>query len=151
MTVWVTKSSGLDARNGIKLLSNPKVIKIAIANPQHAPYGRIAKQVMEHYQVYDNVKNKIILGENIQQTAQFVQTGAADVGMIAYSLALAPVLKKEGNYYLIPASAHKPIVQGYVLLKSASGNATAGKFEQFISSAEARTIFKRYGFTLPNE
>jgi molybdate transport system substrate-binding protein len=151
MTVWVTKSSGLDAGKGIGLLSDPKVRKIAMANPEHAPYGRIAREVMEYYNVYNNVKNKIVLGENIQQTAQFVQTGAADVGMIAYSLALAPVLAKEGNYYLVPASAHKPIVQGYVLLKPASGNRTASEFERFIGSSEARSIFKRYGFTLPNE
>jgi len=151
MTVWVTKSSGLDARKGIRLLSDQKIRKIAMANPEHAPYGRIAKEVMEHYKVYDNVKSRIVLGENIQQTAQFVQTGAADVGMIAYSLALAPVLAKEGNYYLVPASAHKPIVQGYVLLKPASGNRTASEFERFIGSSEARMIFKRYGFTLPNE
>lgn len=151
MTVWVTKSGGLDAKKGIRLLSDPKVRKIAMANPEHAPYGRIAREVMEHYKVYDNVKNRIVLGENIQQTAQFVQTGAADVGMIAYSLALAPVLAKEGNYYLVPENTHKPIVQGYVLLKPASGNQTAAKFEHFIGSREARTIFKRYGFTLPNE
>ncbi|WP_292003508.1 molybdate ABC transporter substrate-binding protein [Chlorobium sp.] len=151
MTVWVTKSSGLDAKKGIRLLSDPKVRKIAMANPEHAPYGRIAREVMEHYKVYDNIKNRIVLGENIQQTAQFVQTGAADVGMIAYSLALAPVLAKEGNYYLIPENIHKPILQGYVLLKPASGNRTAKKFELFIGSAEARSIFKRYGFTLPNE
>lgn len=151
MTVWVAKSSGLDARKGIRLLTDPKVRKIAMANPEHAPYGRIARQVMEHYKMYDNVKNRIVLGENIQQTAQFVQTGAADVGMIAYSLALAPVLAKEGNYYLVPENTHKPIVQGYVLLKPAAENQTARKFERFIGSAEARAIFKRYGFALPNE
>ncbi|UWX58036.1 substrate-binding domain-containing protein [Chlorobaculum sp. MV4-Y] len=92
-----------------------------------------------------------MLGANIQQTAQFVQTGAADAGMVAYSLSLAPVLASEGSYYLVPATMHKPIVQGYVLLKPATGNATAAKFEKFIGSREARTIFKRYGFTLPNE
>lgn len=151
MTVWVKKSSGLDAKKGILLLTDPKVKKIAMANPDHAPYGRIAREVMEHYKVYDRVKDKIVLGENIQQTAQFVQTGAADVGMIACSLALAPVLAKEGNYHLVPENSHKPIVQGYVLLKPALRNKTAKKFERFISSREARTIFRSYGFTLPNE
>lgn len=151
MTVWVTKSGRLNAGKGIRLLTDPKVKKIAMANPEHAPYGRIAKEVMEHYKVYNKVKHKLVLGENIQQTAQFVKTGAADVGMIAYSLALAPVIAQEGNYALVPAGTHKPIVQGYVLLKPASGNQTAGKFERFMGSREARTIFKRYGFTLPNE
>lgn len=151
MTIWVTGKSGLDARKGIRLLLDPKVRKIAMANPEHAPYGRIAEEVLKKNHVYEQVKGKLVLGENIQQTAQFVQTGAADAGMIAYSLALAPVLASEGRYFLVPASMHKPIVQGYVLLKPAAGNSTAAKFEQFIGSREARSIFKRYGFTLPNE
>jgi len=151
MTIWVSKKSGLDVRKGIKLLLDPRVRKIAMANPEHAPYGRIAEEVLKHNRVYGQVKGKLVLGENIQQTAQFVQTGAADAGMIACSLVLAPVLASEGNYYLIPATMHKPIVQGYVLLKPAVGNVTAAKFEKFIGSREARTIFKRYGFTLPNE
>jgi len=151
ITLWVTKQSGLDVRNGMKLLTDPRVKKIAIANPEHAPYGRSAKETFEHYKLYDNIKNKLVLGENIQQTAQFVQTGAADAGMIAYSLVLAPVLAKEGNYYLIPATAHKPIVQGYVRLKPAINNGCATKFEQFIGSPAARVIFKKYGFILPNE
>jgi molybdate transport system substrate-binding protein len=151
ITLWVTKQSGLDVRKGIKLLSDPKVKTIAIANPEHAPYGRIAKEVLEKYKVYDNLKNKLVLGENIQQTAQFVMAGAADAGMIAYSLVLAPALAKEGNYYLIPTTAHQPIVQGYVLLKLATGNTAAAKFEQFIASPAARAIFKTYGLVLPNE
>jgi len=76
---------------------------------------------------------------------------AADVGFIAYSLALAPILAKEGKYLLFPASAHKEIVQAYVLLKPASNNQTAKRFEAFVGSQQARTIFKRYGFKLPNE
>lgn len=151
LTIWVSRNSGLDARKGIRLLIEPKVRKIAIANPEHAPYGRIAEEVLKNNQVYGRVKAKLVLGENIQQTAQFVQTGAADAGMIAYSLALAPVLASEGSYYLVPARMHKPIVQGYVLLKPAAGNATAARFEKFIASPAARMIFKRYGFTLPNE
>jgi molybdate transport system substrate-binding protein len=151
ITVWVTKRSGLDVSKGIALLSDPKIKTIAIANPEHAPYGRIAKEVLEHEKVYEKLRSKLVLGENIQQTAQFVQTGAADAGIIAYSLVLAPALAKEGNYYLIPTTAHQPIVQGYVLLKQAAGNAAAAKFEQFIASPAARAIFKKYGFILPNE
>lgn len=151
MTIWVTRNSGLDVRKGLKILLDPKVRKIAMANPEHAPYGRIAEEVLKNNRLYEKVKGKLVLGENIQQTAQFVQTGAADAGMIAYSLALAPVLSSEGSYYLVPANLHKPIVQGYVLLKPAAGNATAARFEKFIGSAAARKIFKRYGFTLPNE
>lgn len=151
IALWATKNSGLDVQKGLGILTDPKVRKIAIANPAHAPYGRIAKEVLEHYKVYDKLKNKLVLGENIQQTAQFIQSGAADVGFVAYSLALAPALAKIGNYKLIPASAHQEIVQGYVLLKPAANNPAARRFETFVGSAAARAIFRKYGFTLPNE
>ncbi|QEM67845.1 molybdate ABC transporter substrate-binding protein [Geobacter sp. FeAm09] len=151
IVLWATKRSGIDVNKGINALFDPKVKKIAIANPLHAPYGRIAQEVMEHYKVYDKVKSKVVLGENIQQTAQFIQSGAADIGFVAYSLALSQTMSKEGNYFLLPATAHKEIIQGYVLLKPAAKNATAAKFEKFTASSEARTIFKRYGFVLPNE
>ncbi len=151
IVVWVTKQSGLDVRKGIKVLLDPRVKKIALANPVHAPYGKIGKEVMEHYGIYGKLQDKLVLGENIQQTAQFVETGAADAGLVAYSLALAPALASVGNYFLVPSEAHNPIVQGYVLLKPASGNATAAKFEAFIASPAARVIFRKYGFSLPNE
>ncbi len=151
MTLWVKKSSGLDPNKGIQLLFDPRVKKIAIADPAHAPYGRIAVEVMKHYKVYEQAEKKFVLGTNIQQTAQFIQSGAADVGFIAYSLALAPVLEKEGKYMLFPASSHVEITQAYVLLKPAANNNTAQLFEEFVGSADARKIFKRYGFKLPNE
>lgn len=151
IVLWATKKSGIDVTKGIDALHDPRVRKIAIANPMHAPYGRIGKEVLEHYGMYDRMRGKLVLGENIQQTAQFVHSGAADVGFVAYSLALAPALAGEGSFFLIPASAHKEIVQGYVLLKPAAGNATAALFSTFIASPVARAIFRKYGFTLPNE
>ena len=151
IVLWATKKSGIDVSKGIDALHDPRVKKVAIANPLHAPYGRIAKEVLERYRRYDRIKGKLVLGENIQQTAQFVHSGAADVGFVAYSLALAPALANEGSYFLIPASAHKEIVQGYVLLKPAAGNATAALFNTFIASPAAQAIFRKYGFTLPNE
>lgn len=151
IVVWVTKQSGLDIRKGVKVLLDPRVKKIALANPVHAPYGRIGKEVMEHYGIYGKLQNKLVLGENIQQTAQFVEAGAADAGLVAYSLSLAPALASVGNYFLVPAEAHTPIVQGYVLLKPATGNEAAAKFEAFIGSPTARIIFRKYGFSLPNE
>lgn len=151
IVVWVTKQSGLDVRKGVTVLLDPKVKKIALANPLHAPYGKIGKEVMEHYGIYGKLQDKLVLGENIQQTAQFVETGAADAGLVAYSLAVAPALARVGNYFLVPAEAHTPIVQGYVLLKRAAGNVTAAKFETFIGSPTARAIFRKYGFSLPNE
>jgi molybdate transport system substrate-binding protein len=151
MTLWVTKKSGLDPHKGIQLLLDSGVKKIAIADPAHAPYGRIAVEIMKYHRVYDQAEKRLVLGTNIQQTAQFVQSGAADVGFIAYSLALAPILEKQGRFFLFPAESHTEILQAYVLLKPAALNQTAKRFEAFVGSAEARVIFKRYGFRLPHE
>lgn len=151
IALWVTNRSGLDVSKGMDLLLSPSVKKIAIANPDHAPYGRIAREVLQKFKMYDRVKHKLVLGENVQQTAQFVKSGAADVGLVAYSLAVAPLLAKDGSYLLIPASAHREIIQGYALLKPSLNNPVARKFETFIGSHEVRGIFKKYGFTLPDE
>lgn len=149
--LWATKKSGIDVSKGPNILLDKAVKKVAIANPAHAPYGRAAVACLKHYKLYEKVKEKIVMGENIQQTTQFVETGAAEVGLIAYSLALAPALAKEGNFYLLPADSHNEILQGYVLLKRAKGNDSARRFEAFLGSLEARKIFKRYGFVLPHE
>lgn len=129
-------------------LLNPNLNKIAIANPEHAPYGEKAKESMLYYKIYDKVKNKLVYGENISQTAQFVQLGAADIGVVALSLALSPPMKKAGgNYYVIPEESHKPLEQGYVILKHANGKTKALKFYNFVASPTAVTILTHYGFT----
>ncbi len=110
-------------------LLNSNHNKIAIANPDHAPYGARAKESMQHYKIYDKVKSKLVFGENISQAAQFVQFGAADIGIIALSLALSPNMRKEGGmYYLIPEESHLPLEQGYVILKHGKNNAGVQKF-----------------------
>ena len=124
------------------------VNKIAIANPQHAPYGRRAEEALKHYKVYEKVKSKLVYGENISQTAQFVTTGAADAGIIAYSLALSPTMKKlNGHYYVIPENAHKPLEQGFVILKKAEQNPVAVAFKDFMMGTEATKILGYFGFT----
>lgn len=129
-------------------LLNPKLNKIAIANPDHAPYGEKAKQSMQYYKIYDKVKSKFVYGENISQTAQFVQLGAADIGIVALSLALSPTMKKAGgNYYVIPEISHNPLEQGYVVLKHAKNNPNALKFYDFIASPAAISILTHFGFT----
>ena len=129
-------------------LLNPKLNKIAIANPDHAPYGERAKESMLYYKIYDKVKSKLVFGENISQTAQFVQLGAADIGIVALSLALSPNMQKAGgNYYIIPEKSHKPLEQGYVILKHAKNNANAAKFHNFIASPKAIAILTHFGFT----
>ena len=101
-----------------------------------------------YYKIYDKVQNKLVFGENISQTAQFVQLGAADIGIVALSLALSPNMKKEnGNYYIIPEISHKPLEQGYVILKHAKNNTSATTFYNFIASPKAIAVLKHFGFT----
>lgn len=146
IVVWSKKiDPNLEKMNA---LLDPKLNKIAIANPEHAPYGEKAKESMLYYKIYDKVKNKLVYGENISQTAQFVQLGAADIGIVALSLALSPNMKKDGcNYYVIPEESHKPLEQGYVILKHAENNPNALKFYEFIASPKAIKILRHFGFT----
>jgi molybdate transport system substrate-binding protein len=130
------------------LLSNA-ITKIAIANPAHAPYGRRAEEALRHYQLYDQVKEKLVLGENIAQTAQYAQSGAADIGIIALSLALSPAMQSGGKYWLIPADSHQPLEQGFVLLPHAKDNKGAYQFMNFITTPEARAVLKSFGFSQP--
>src|SRR5262249_6516290 len=100
LVVWVPTGSPLDVNKlGIKAAAEPSVKKVTIANPRHAPYGRAAEAALKHAGIYDQVKDRLVLGENVAQAAQFVETGAADVGLIALSLALAPAMKDRGKYW----------------------------------------------------
>ncbi len=129
-------------------LLDSKINKIAIANPNHAPYGARAKESMQYSKIYDKVKSRLVFGENISQTAQFVQFGAADIGIIALSLALAPNMQKEGGkYYLVPKETHQSLEQGYVILKHAKENKDAETFYTFIASPKAIEILTHFGFT----
>ena len=149
IVLWAGNESHLDLSKGLEVLREPTVKKIAIANPKHAPYGRAAVAAMEYAQVYDRVKDKLVLGENISQAAQFVESGAADVGIIAMSLALAPPMQAAGHYWEIPADAHPPIEQGAVILKGVKSQASAKTFLSFIQGAEGQAMMKRYGFVVP--
>lgn len=137
-------------KEGMNTLLSPSVLKIAIANPQHAPYGKRAEEALAYYKLTERVKSKLVFGENISQTAQFVTTGAADAGIVALSLALSPNMKKEnGAYFLIPEESHKPLEQGAVITKHALGNAYAKAFLDYVNSATANAILSHFGFTKP--
>jgi len=152
IVLWVPKGSPINVGAlGIKALQHPSVKKIAIANPKHAPYGRAAVAAMEHFKVYDAVKDKLVLGENISQTAQFVQTGGADIGVIALSLASAPAMKETGTYWEVPLEAYPRLEQGAVVLKAAKDVKTARTFLEFIKGPEGAAVLKRYGFFLPEK
>jgi molybdate transport system substrate-binding protein len=135
---------------GMSALRQSSIKKIAIANPAHAPYGKRAEEAMAFYKLNDIVKDKLVYGENISQTAQFVTTGVADIGIIALSLALSPNMKKEsGKYFLIPELAHKQLLQGMVLMQRAKGNDLAISFQQFVKSDAVKEILRYFGFSKP--
>ena len=148
LVLW---SKQLDpSREQMNTLLNGGVTKIAIANPAHAPYGKRAEECLHFYNLYDKVKDKLVIGENIAQTAQYAQTGAADIGIIALSLALSPTMQQTGGkYWLIPANAHQPLEQGFVLLPHSKDNAGAQRFAVFFSSKKATGILRGFGFGEP--
>lgn len=149
IVLWTNHASARDVSKGMDLLRDPAVKKIAIANPKHAPYGRAAVAAMQHFKVYDEAKERLVLGENISQAAQFIESGACDVGIIALSLALAPTMKASGIYWEIPSVSHPPLEQGAAIVKSSKQQKTAQQFLEFMQGAQGQEIMSRYGFTLP--
>lgn len=149
LALW---SSTLDARQlRLSSLTDPKITRIAIANPKHAPYGQRAVEALQAAGIWAQVEPKLVYGENIAQTAQFVQTGNAQVGLIALSLAVSPTLSRQGGHWLVPSEGHAPLEQGFILTRRAQGNALAQRFAAYMSSPAARGIMSRYGFVLPGE
>lgn len=132
-------------------LTDAKITRIAIANPQHAPYGKRAEEALRASGLWEKVEAKMVYGENITQAAQFVQSGNAPVGILALSLAVSPELSSKGGYFLIPDNLHQPLVQGFIILKRAANNKLAKQFADYMGSKEARAIMTRYGFVLPGE
>ncbi len=134
----------------LKDLADPGIQKVAMANPQHAPYGKRAEEALKAAGVWDTVEPKLVFGENIAQAAQYVQGGNAQVGIISLSLALSPELVKQGKYVPIPDNLHQPLEQGYIMTKRASNNPLAVAFAHFVAGEEARSIMSGYGFVLPS-
>jgi molybdate transport system substrate-binding protein len=150
LALWAPASSPLDLeRDGLQALTLPSVAHVAIANPDHAPYGRAAVAAMQSAGVYDRVKPKLVIGENIAQTMQFVQSGAADAGLVAVSLAAAPAVKDKGRLFEIPASTYPRLEQGGVILKWAADVDAARALRGFLLSVDGQTILKQYGFSIP--
>lgn len=145
-------SASLDAtRMTLEALADPAITRIAIANPQHAPYGKRAEEALRGSGLWEKVESKLVFGENIAQTAQFVETGNAQVGILALSLAKSPQLAKQGGFWLVPASLHAPLAQGFIVTKRAGNNPLAHRFAAFIASPAARAAMTRYGFEPPGE
>lgn len=151
LVLWTMRPEKVDVSRGLEALRAPGVGKIAIANPEHAPYGRAAKAALEKTGVYEAVRERLVLGENIAQTAQFVQSGNVDAGIVALSLVLAPKVAGQGRYYEIPESSYPPLEQALIITKRGAANPLAAKYVEFLRSQEARAIFDAFGFRLPAE
>ena len=151
IVIWVPKDSALDLSSGLQSLLDPKIKKIAVANPEHAPYGQAAVAAMKKEGIYDKIKDKLVLGENISQTASFVVSGAADVGIVALSLALSPNMKDKGRYEEIPTNEYPPIEQASVILSSSKNKETAQQFLSFVKTPAIGETLRRYGFEVPSQ
>ena len=151
LVIWVPNASKLDLSRGLSVLLDPSIRKIAVANPQHAPYGAAAVATLHHAGIYDQVKDKFVLGENISQTAQFVQSGNADVGLLALSLAVAPAMKTSGRYVEVPASDYPPLIQAGVIVKSSRNKELANQFLKFLKEPGTVALMEQYGFAVPRD
>jgi molybdate transport system substrate-binding protein len=145
----VIYSTTLDVeKRGLDVLKDPAVKKIAIANPETATYGTRSVELLKSLKQYDQIKSKLVVGENIAQTAQFAFTGNAEIGFIALSLALAPDMTGSGNYYIISPKMYSPIEQACVLIKTPVLNTEAAKFKKFVLSPAINAIWEKWGYGL---
>jgi molybdate transport system substrate-binding protein len=150
LVLWVPADSALDVEHkGIQLLQDPAVKKISIANPQHAPYGRAAVAALKHYGMYDQVADRLVLGENISQAAQFVESGNAQAGFVALAHAASLAMKGKGKYWEVPADAYPALAQGAVVLSGSKHKKEAIEFLEYVKTKESGELLRRYGFTLP--
>jgi molybdate transport system substrate-binding protein len=150
LVLWVPNRSKLHPeKDGVRALLDPSVKKVATANPRHAPYGRAAVATLKKLGVHDEVEGRLVPAENIAQAAQFVESGAADAGLIADSLALGPPMRGQGRFWLVPADAHPPLEQSGVILGWAKDRPAAEALRDFLLGPEGQAILGRYGFERP--
>jgi molybdate transport system substrate-binding protein len=150
LVLWVPAGSPLDVEHkGMDILVDPSVKKIAIANPQHAPYGRAAVAALKHTGIYDRVSDRLVMGENISQAAQFAESGNAQAGFVALAHAVAPSMRGKGKYWEVPADDYPALAQGAVVLAHSQHKKEAADFLAFVKTKEATEILQQYGFTLP--
>jgi molybdate transport system substrate-binding protein len=149
LVLWAPAGANLHvAEKGFEVLKDARIEKIAIANPEHAPYGRAAVAALQKAGLYDEVKSKLVYGENISQAAQFAQSGSAQIGLIARSLTFAESMKG-GEQWEIPAEFYPPLEQAAVVVHSSTNKAAAKAFLEFVKGEEGRKILLKYGLTPP--
>ena len=150
LVLWVPADSPLDIEhNGMSVLLDHSVKKIAIANPQHAPYGRAAVAALRHAAVYDKVADRLVLGENVSQSAQFVESGNAQAGFVALAHAVAPGMQGKGKYWEVPEEFYPPLAQGVIVLSHSRHKKDAADFLEYIKTKEVTELLRKNGFTLP--
>jgi molybdate transport system substrate-binding protein len=150
IVIWMPQGVKVDLNaQGMNALLDSAIQKIAIANPAHAPYGRAAVAAMKKAGIYEKAEPKLVYGENISQATQFVQSGNAQAGIIALSLAISPAMKDSGKSWPIPAELHPPIEQAAVVTKSSQKKEAAKAFLEYIKSAAGKAVMDKYGFTTP--
>jgi molybdate transport system substrate-binding protein len=142
----VNREAGVQATE-LQDLLDPSITRVAIANPEHAPYGKAAQEALQSVGIWEEIQPKLVLGENVRQTLQFVQTGDAPVGIAALSVANVP----EVTYTLLDGNLHNPLNQALAVIKSTPHEAAARAFIDFVNGPEGRPIMKKYGFLLPGE
>ena len=148
LVLWVPASSAVDVSKGLAVVADPAVRKLAIANPAHAPYGRAAEAALKRVGLWEKVSSKLVLGENISQAAQFVQSGNADAGILALSLVLASAMKDRGRYFEVQRELYPPLQQAAVILKNSKHKQTAHQFMEFIKTPVIKSLLQQYGFTV---
>ncbi len=148
IVLWTRNDSRVDVGKGFSALRDPAVRKIAIANPAHAPYGRAAEEALRHSGVYEAVKGRLVLGENISQAAEFVESGNADAGILALSLVVSPAMKDKGRAWNIPEKLYAPIEQGAVAIRAAANPQGARQILDYIKLDATVALLERYGFAL---
>lgn len=151
IVLFVPRNSPIKADSELRDLAaalvDGRLTRLAIANPEHAPYGRAAREALQRAGLWQAAADKLVLGENAAQAARFAATGSVQAGILPYSLAVSPEMRQQGSYALIPADRHTPLRQKVILIRGAGE--TARQFFDFVQQPPARAIFERYGFTLP--
>jgi molybdate transport system substrate-binding protein len=152
LVLWVPANSPLDVeRQGMAVLLDSSVRKIAIANPQHAPYGRAAVAALKHAGLYDRLSDRFVMGENVSQAAQFAESGNAQAGFVALAHAMSPAVKSLGKFWVVPADYYPPLEQGVVVLSRSLHKKEAADFLQYLRTKDASEVLRQYGFTLPKD
>ena len=146
ITLWTPAESTLRLET-ISDLARPEVMRVAIANPDHAPYGLAARQALESAGIWEAVKPKLVYGDNIRQTLQYAQTGNVEVAIVALSLST----QTKGRWTLIPEELHQPLDQGLAVMKSTRNEQAARAFEAFVTGPQGRAILQKYGFSFPRQ